>query len=450
VSLTAQLARIVGSEWVVGDERLSGYRVEGRSPAAAVFPSGADEVSEIMKLASSERLAVIPWGGGTKAGLGNAPTRVDLLVGLGRCRRVIDHEPADLTATIEAGAVLADVQGYLARSDQFLPLDPPRARRATIGGILATNSSGPRRFRYGAAREMLIAVRVVQADGTITKGGAKVVKNVTGFDMNKLYIGSLGTLGIIVEATFKIAPLPEEERTWLATFPAVEGAASAVASILDSTLVVSAVELLWPPAAQSVAHAAGVTLPGGSVALAVSVGSVPEAVDAQLLAVRAICREHGATGGVPVGADAHERLWGAVGDFGLEDGDGRIVARFKASVLPTRVPSAVGVAEQSARSLGLECTAIAEAGSGIVRIFWRGNRPGSEEAASAVAREIDRARAAIVEGGGHLVVLDALPAVKGQIDAWGPVGTALPVMRELKRLFDPLGILNPGRFVGGI
>src|SRR5574341_1781747 len=202
--LTGRLVEIVGADHLLTAESCFPYAVDDHAPKMVAFPGDAQELSEVMKLASSEGLSVIPWGSGTTIGLGGVPARVDLVVGLTRLNRIIDHEPGDLTATLQAGILLCEAQASLSRSGQFLPFDPAGYKRATIGGILATNSSGPWRHRYGTARDLVIGIRVVHADGTITKGGAKVVKSVSGYDMNKLYIGSLGTLGIILEATFKL------------------------------------------------------------------------------------------------------------------------------------------------------------------------------------------------------------------------------------------------------
>src|SRR3989442_990450 len=166
-----------------------------------------------------------------------------------------------MTDTLRAGTLLKEAQATLGRNGQFIGLDPPYADLATLGGILATNSSGPRRLRYGASRDLVIAIRVVHADGKVTKGGAKVVKNVTGYDMNKLYIGSLGTLGIIVEATFRLHPMPAVERTCLASLDSVDAARDVVARILDSPLVPFAVELLNPEASRRVAEQAGLPWP---------------------------------------------------------------------------------------------------------------------------------------------------------------------------------------------
>lgn len=448
--LAKQLAAIVGAEHVFAGEQCARYAVDGKAPRVAAFPATVEELSGLMKLASRERMTVVPWGSGTQIGLGGIPSRVDFVVGLGRFNRVIDHEPADLTATFEAGALLREVRAYLSQSGQFLPLDPPFGERATIGGILATNASGPRRLRYGAARDLVIGIRVVHADGTITRGGAKVVKNVSGYDMPKLYIGSLGTLGIIVEATFRIYPLPTVERTWVASFQRGEAAACAVAQILASTVVPSGVELLSASAAQSVARQAGLAIPQGSIALACSVGSVADAVGAQIAQIKKICDQNGAGIGVPLEGDVQATFWATINEFVLGESPGGIGAVLKTSVLLTKVLETIHRGEELARSIGLESAAISEAGNGIVRHYWTGQASSRDTAPDVMAKAIDTFRESILRDGGSLMVLSAPPAVKAIIDVWGPVGRALPLMQELKRQFDPQMLLNPGRFVGGI
>ncbi len=448
--LADRLAGIVGAEHVVAGAACETYAVDGFVPQAVTCPAAVEELSEIMRLASAERLAIVPWGSGTKIGLGNIPARVDLVVGLARLNRVIDYEPADLTATFQGGAPLVAVQASLRQQGQFLPLDAPYPQHATIGGILATNSSGPRRARYGSARDLVIGVRIVHADGTITKGGAKVVKNVTGYDMNKLYIGSLGTLGIIAEATFRIYPLPAVEWTWLASFPTGESAAAAVAGLLHSTIIPSRVELLSPLAAQSVGRQAGLSLANGRFVLAASVASVPEAVDAQIGAMKKIGEQHGSGSGVLAEGEAQEAFWRAVGSFGAQNGKEGIGAALQANVVPTKVVETIRRGEAIAGSVGLASVAVSEAASGIVRLHWNGDAGAPDGAAPLMAQAIEDFRAAVTGDGGSLVVLAAPTSVKRTVDVWGPVGKALPLMRSLKEQFDPKRILNPGRFVGGI
>ena len=448
--LAGRLAGIVGADHVLAAESCGPYAVDDHAPQAVAFPGDARELSAVITLASAEGLSVIPWGSGTQIGLGGVPAKVDLVVGLTRLNRIIDHEPGDLTATFQAGTLLREIQASLHRSGQFLPFDPAGHERATIGGILATNSSGPWRHRYGTARDLVIGIRVVHADGTITKGGAKVVKSVSGYDMNKLYVGSLGTLGIILEATVRLYPLPAVERTWIALFPTGEAAACALAQILHSPVVCTRIELLSSVAAQPIGEQAGCRFPEGSVAVAMSVGSVPAAVDSQIAAIGQLCRREGAAAGFLLEGNAQDSFWKAVCDFPVPSGNARSRVTLKASVLPTDVMDTICHAETITRHLGLESAAIAEAGCGIVRLYWTGAPGVAEPDPITIAKGIDDLRSRVARRGGSLVVLSAPPAIKAGVDVWGPVGNALPLMQALKRQFDPHGRLNPGRFVGGI
>ena len=209
----------VGHSASVPPHRLAEYSVDGLIPSTVVSPEDVAEVSRVLSQASGEDAKVAPWGGGTQMGLGNPPTGLDLVLDLGRLDGVLFHEPGDLVAGVEAGITLEAFQERLAQRGQILPLEAPYPSRATIGGILAANASGPSRLGHGTARDWLIGIAVVRSDGAATKAGARVVKNVTGYDLNKLYTGSLGTLGVIVGATFKLSPLPPDGRTVVAVYP---------------------------------------------------------------------------------------------------------------------------------------------------------------------------------------------------------------------------------------
>jgi len=444
-SLIQRLSAIVGTEHVVAGTGVSAYAVDGKIPKAVALPGSVEEISAVMAFASTEGLKVAPWGSGTKTSLGGVPERVDIVLGLSRLSEVVDYVPEDMTATFQAGIPLKDAQAVLAQKGQWIALDPPYADRATVGGVLATNSSGPRRLRYGASRDFLIAIKVVHADGKITKGGAKVVKNVTGYDMPKLYVGSLGTLGIIVEATFRLYPLPPMEKTYLAPFPTAEAEQGVITQLLDSTTVPNAVELLNREAAKQIAGQAGVPWPEGSYGLAVAIGSVPEAVEAQIAAVRKLCGEGGSPQGHVLDGAVHRTFWQGVRDFALGDGHRAVL---KASVLLTKVVEAVRMGEEMAAKGGLSLGIISEAGSGIIRYYLRGDRP--ERLQQGVAEVVNTLRTFAQGTGGSLVILEAPPEVKAKVDVWGPVGSALPLMRGLKEQFDPQRILNPGRFVGGL
>jgi glycolate oxidase FAD binding subunit len=436
------LEGIVGAEHLLADGEAHPYVVDGMQPSTVVFPGNVEEVSAVLAVCSKAGNAVVPWGGGVHMGLGGVPKKVDVVLGLGRLNRVLDHEPGDMTSAVQAGMPLADYQAHLSRHGQILGLDPPGGARATVGGILAANASGPRRLRYGTARDQLIGVRVVHADGTVTKGGAKVVKNVTGYDMNKLYVGSLGSLGVIVEATFRLYPLPPCERTLAAAFPKAAKAREIVARLLDSPLVPSAVELLNESAAREVLRQSDVASEPRGVLLAVAIASVPEAVEAQVRTAQGMVAGEAGDSFVLDGA-VNDAFWAAVRDF--TPGDVSAVV-LKASVLLDKVTDAMECGERLAAQHGLQVAVISEAGTGILRFYFQAD---DENGATRLAQVVDPLRGFALQARGSLVVLEAPVAVKAQVDVWGPAN-GLALMRGLKEQFDPGGVLNPGRFVGGL
>lgn len=244
VALLEKLRGIVGAAHVLTGVDLSPYVVEGRTPEAAVFPGTVEEVRAVVTLAAETDVPVVAWGGGTAAAVGMPAPRPGVVLGLRRLDRVVEHEPGDLTVTVEAGRTMAALQSTLRARGQWLSLDPPDEARATIGGVLATNASGPRRHLYGTMRDLVIGLTVVTADGTVVRGGGKVVKNVAGYDLPKLFVGSCGTLGVVVELTMKLRPVPDEERLVAVPFESLKDAGAAARAVMASDLVPNAVDLL--------------------------------------------------------------------------------------------------------------------------------------------------------------------------------------------------------------
>ena len=447
------IENIVGADDVITGSDAEPFAIDGKMPHAVVFPRTIKEISSIMAIASDAALKVIPWGAGSQMALGAIPAQVDLVVALKHLKQVVDHEWGDMTATVQGGMRLADFQQVLGRHEQFLPLDPPFAGQATVGGLLATNASGPRRLFYGTARDLLIAIKIVHADGTVTKGGAKVVKNVSGYDMNKLYIGSLGTLGIIVEATFRVYPRIAWEKTWLAPFPALDQAQAAIAGIMDSSLVPNALELLDKDAARRVTTKAHIAWTEGPYALAASVGSVAEqAVDAQIEAIGRISAKAGSPEGSLLQDAAHDSFWREARDItpGKNGAAPRhLRAILKGGVLISKLAEAFRVGEQVASAQGLDLSIVAEAGSGIVRYYVSAEDHDSHEFVEKAAATVERIRSACVAQEGSLIILEGEAALKARTDVWGPV-KGLKLMQGIKARFDPRQTLNPGRFVGGI
>lgn len=422
------LGAIVGAEHVTASGAAA---VDGIAPRFTARPADAGEVSRLLALAHARGLAVVPRGAGTTLGLGNPPRQVDLALDLTRLNRVIEYEPADVTVSVEAGITLDELDRVLGKQRQFLPLDPPGWRARTVGGVLATNASGPFRVRYGSGRDLLLGVRFVQADGTVTWGGAKVVKSVTGYDVPKLLTGSLGTLGVIVEATLRLHPAPEHERTWLHAFFSLDSAGEYLAAIFDSPLQPARVEVLNGAALAAVGQAPA------RAGVAVSIASVHEAVRAQGQALAELALGRGGDGR-PVA----ESFW---------DGYGTAIARTRASgvrlriaCLPARVTATIAALETLCGEHGLNARIAGSAGAGALTAAIEG-----ECAAGAwEARVVTPFRHHLADQGGSVIVEQCPRALKERIDVWGPVDQpALDLMKRIKGEFDPRGVLNPGRFV---
>jgi len=271
---------------------------------------------------------------------------------------------------------------------------------------------------------------------------------VAGYDMNKLYIGSLGTLAVIVEATFRLHPVPAVEQTLLARFSSVDAAKGGIARILDSPVVPTALELFNPEASRQVTEQAGVPWTKESYSLAAAIGSVRrEAVDAQLETVRRLCQETQGLEARILDGRTHDVFWQATRNFVVGDG---LRSVLKASVLLTKVAEAVRLGEEVAGKQGLRVGVISEVGSGIVRYHLAGDSAAPEQFAEGVAECVHRLRTFAQEAEGNLVILEAPPEIKRRVDVWGLPDNALPLMRRAKVEFDPQRILNPGRFVGGL
>jgi glycolate oxidase FAD binding subunit len=425
------LASIVGREHVTGSTaELSAAAVDGVVPRWRVRPSSMDEVSRIMKLAASEALSVVPRGSGSALDLGMPPARVDIALDLSRLTGIMEYVPADMVATVQAGVRLDVLGRELGKHGQMLALDPYGGPSRTVGGVIASGASGQRRFRYGTGRDLLLGARFVQADGTVTWGGSKVVKSVTGYDVPKLLAGSLGTLGVIVEATLRLHPVQPASGSWLFAFSSRDAAAAFVAAVLASTLEPD--RIAWLNAVVLARSGAE----GADTGVAVSIGSVAEAVSAQ----GAVLASMAASEGGRVSA-LDESFWSGLG--GALAGP---IALKLASEL-RRLPFWAGELEKVFARRGLSAAIVGEAGNGVVRAAVEGRLSPGDWAKEIVLPLRDGLSAE----GGSLVVERAPVELKRAADVWGPIPEpSLAVMRRLKSEFDPRGMLNPGRFVGGL
>jgi glycolate oxidase FAD binding subunit len=428
-SIIDGLLAIAGADALSPADQLARFAVDGLVPSAAITPTSIEQLQEVLRFAGEGKLAVVPWGGGTAMSLGNPPAKYDIAVQLGRINTIIEYEPADLTVGVQAGITLAALQERLAREGQFLPLDPPQADRATIGGILATAASGPLRFAYGAPRDLMIGITVAQADGALIHAGGRVVKNVTGYDLGKLYIGSLGTLGIIVEARFKVLPLPVADRTLVFTTDGLDEAVALSFALDRENAGLKALTLLNGEAARSVG------LDGPCVMTRVTGDEA--AVDAISTQITNRAREMGAkTGDL---RQSPESAWEAVRRGGAADGQ-EFTLSLRASMLPTAVGDFAQAVQASGTSPRPAVAAIVPYGT--VTAGWD---------IAQVSDAVSLAAAAFAAGTryGAEVWLESAPAeAKEQIDVWGPLPESFPLMRRIKQQYDPDGGLNPGRYIG--
>lgn len=416
------------------------YGIDGLHPQFAARPTDIGRVSEAMRFAHEHGLAVIPWGGGTRMAVGNVPKKYDLALDMTGIDYMVDHTPGDLTATAGAGMTIAALREALGQHGQVLAVDAPLPEKATLGGTMAVGWSGPFKWQFGSIRDAVIGMKVVQADGTVTKSGGQVVKNVSGFDMARLHIGALGTLGVIAEVSLKLTPRPRDRVTLLAGFDRAAPCIEAALRIFSSGLMPLAVTAFDTPAAGTMDAAADVR-PWN---LAIMLGGRPRTIDRQSNESRSIVKGSCTGPTETLGADEGAPLWQAMSNFGWGTDDAPLGIR--ASVLPSGVAALVEGLAALEVSDGVTPAIMAHPAHGTVIASWSG---GTEAGPSAIG-VVRQARALAAEAGGHAVVERAPLAVKSDIDVWGGTGGPETVTRALKSQYDPGGILNPGRFAGRI
>lgn len=433
--LLASLRELPHEMDLAGDPAtLGAHAIYGYAPGIVAAPRTALEVAEVLRAATATGAAVVPWGGGTRQALGLPPERVEIVLSLARMNRVVEYEPADLTISVEAGATVATVNDLLARHGQMLPLDPPLPERATIGGTVATGGGGPRRLRYGTARDLTIGIEFARPDGAVARAGGRVVKNVAGYDLMKMHFGALGTLGVLTTVNFKVLARPVTSRGITGHFRDA-GAALAAIDQLDSSTVLPAAMCVRGDLPRS---ATGDSLP---VTLLVLLEGAGDVVPGQVERVAASI----ATAGGEVArldAEATAAAFTARRDFtGTVDlRPGEAVLRFQ--VAPSELGNAVGLFLRSA---------VDNAMDGV----WQAHATGTLDVRTAGcyvdggARLLTLIRDVTARGVG-CTVLGAGTGVTAPLPVWGSMPSGIDLMRALKRRFDPGRVLNPGRYVGGI
>ena len=411
--------------------------VAGVVPAFVASPSSTQQASALLRAAAEAGLAVVPRGAGTGLAWGGPPSRCDLVVDLRSMDQIVEHEAGDLVARVQAGATIGQLAVALGSAGQQLALDVPA--EATVGGVVATGTAGPRRFRYGAPRDLLIGITVVRADGVVAHAGGKVVKNVAGYDLGKLFAGSYGTLGLIVEAAFRLHPLPAAATYTTADAAGPAEARRMVAAAAGSQLAPTAVEISRPGRDQPV-HV-GVLLEGDPAGVGERSAHLRELLGA------------GAVTSPDVPA-----WWGRTGPPDGQNGAGTLI---RVGFWAAALPAVLAAIDAAAATSGLDPLVAGSAAAGVIYVaLGAGAHP------AAVAAFVAALREAIARGAADArpasapvpdsppvlasaVVVHAPPAVRELADMWGPV-PGLPLMRAVKDQFDPGHRMAPGRFAGGI
>ena len=425
------------------------FAIDGTEPHEVVSVTSFEQVSDTLRRAGEHKLAVAPVGLGAFLHLGGRPRRYDVALCLDRLNSLVDYQPTDMTVTVEAGMPVSQLQAVLGENGQWLPLDPPSPDRVTVGGLIATNLNGPARLSQGTVRDFLIGLRVVRPDGSVVKSGGRVVKNVAGYDVAKLYCGSFGTLGVIVEATFKVRPRPEAQAVLMLHFPsadqAMQFALHRIAALQPFFLELSNCDPVHPAEAQS-----GFRLIVGLAGVAQEVAYQRRCLTE--LAGQAGCRLEHIEGQAAHALTLALRDFPVSGPAGSVDDDDQLgksstVLRCKTSLLPDRVAEFCTQVEEEVGLRGLTVRFQARAGNGIV--YSRFALPEGAPPDQFVSL-LDWLRILVKKMHGYIVVEQIDPALKDRLDVWGPSGGAFALMKKLKDSFDPQQVLNPGRFVGGI
>jgi glycolate oxidase FAD binding subunit len=456
LTATRIVERFGAENTFIADAELAGYEVDGMRPAAAVFAKSPEEIAELLKFAASEKLAVIPCGARTKLGIGMPAARYDIALDLSRMNRVLAYEPRDLTLGVEPGMRFSTLATTLAAEKQFLPLNPPFFQRATIGGILAADSASPLRHSYGGPRDFVLGLEFVTGEGAIAKSGGRVVKNVSGYDLHKLLIGSLGTLAVITRANFKTFPTPPEQIVFVVAFDDATAALAFCKALARSPLNALQVDVVSPETAEIFsAHSdAEIALPTQRWCVVVSAAGNARVVERHRRELPALAEQAKASGLVALGDTVQSMkvaaaLLGRVREFpALTSSANAAATIFRIAALP----STMGAVAQRLGTLAKEHAMPAAM---VIRphgLIYFAILPATSDvtAFGKLAKFSEDVFRVSDELGAKARIEFAPTALKRAINVWGGARLDFELMRRVKKVFDPENVLSPGRFAGGI
>jgi glycolate oxidase FAD binding subunit len=429
------------------EAQTAAYAVASRRPAVVVRPETQEQAVEVLALAGRERLAVVPWGQGTQMHLGALPQRYDLALCLGGLQRLVEYDVANLTVIAEAGLPLREVYRVSLPERQFLPLGFP-GTKASLGGLLVTNSSGVKRSRYGSLRDLLLGARVALPDGSLTRCGGRVVKNVAGYDMNKLFVGSLGAFGVVLETTYRLAALPEDDRLLALVFPTLTQATAVAAAVQASQLLPSALLLLQARAVE--ATPLPLEVAPEQVVLLLNFDGPHEDVERQIRDSRELGQPHGSLAETVVTGEELLALWASQERWQAAPAvaaPARLQLRL--GVLPSHLGDAIGALTTRSAGVQPHVSWRADYLQGQVFAHIQLGQPEAEDSGPLVSDWLARLRTQLGQWHGYCVVEYAPATLQQQLDVWG-TAPGDQLLRLYKQRFDPYGVLNPGRYVAGL
>lgn len=431
-------AGIVGEQWV--RECVPPFdELDGVRPGVVVSPADGKEAAEVLLAAAREGWALLVLGRGHLRGLGNPPRRADFWLSTERLTGVPEYEPADLTAAVQSGVTLGALNARLAENHQTLPWDAPGGPDRTMGGIAAVGKTGPLRLGFGQPRDWILGIEVATLEGKLIRAGGRVVKNVAGYDLTKLFVGSLGTLGVITELNVKVRPQPATELTTIASSPDASALWSLARKIRESHAQPVAIEIVSP----EVIRWAGVEVVSRDEHLCVRFAGEDTDVRHQALLVESFASELGISALEQLAGAHVTSLWRGIADLTLQD---CVQIALRLSVPPSCLEETAKAARQSLAVHMEEVASSAGPGTGTLLIALGGVV--NEGRIAVLVPEITNLREKCRTNGGSLVIERAPLELKQRIDVWGEVGSTEPLMRRMKKLFDPKGQLNAGRFIG--
>lgn len=410
----------------------------GNGGLANIYPYTEEDIAAVIKHANENNLSVSVTGSGTKRGFGGQNETSDILLSLSKYKGVVEHTVGDMTITVKSGTTFQELQDYLAKSNQKIPLDPFSPAEATIGGIIAANDSGPKRLKYGSARDSVIGLRTIYPDGTIIRSGGKVVKNVAGYDMNKLFIGSMGTLGVISEVTFKLRPLPKYESLVLVSFP--DGNEASIKEfaikVLDSVIEPVCIELLTPSITERLNNQRSYTI-------AISFEDVETSVQYQEEMIKALTPPHSKL--TILHKREAQKFWEQFYELRLNEQDSgkETTAVLKIGVVNLDVMKVMkeAVTLQDLKNVAIE--AHGGLGHGLCQVKINGAKVD-------VVDTINELRKTVESIGGYAIVRHLPFSIRKEVNVWGEKPSYFSLLEGIKAKVDPKRILNPNRFVGGI